>query len=233
MSYANLLVPPRLRGTEHLDDRTLDPAVALRSLADVIRANRLFGGTNAVLAELRPLLGGAPRALTLLDAGTGAGDIPAAARRLAESRSITLDTIGLEWTLPLTRAAAPQCQSALAGDARALPFASRSVDIVTCSQVLHHFDDAGAIALLTELNRVAKQRVIIGEIRRSWLAASGLWLASWPLGFHPASRHDGVVSVMRGFVRADLSALVRRATGIEPTVTLRPGFRISASWTPQ
>ena len=233
MSYANPLVPRRIRGTEHLDDRTLDPALALRSLADVRRANRLFGGTSAVLAELRPLLCGAPRTLTLLDVGTGAGDIPAAARQLAASRGITLDTIGLEWTLPLTRGAAPQCNTALTGDARALPFASRSIDVVTCSQVLHHFDDTGSIALLVELTRVARQRVIVGEIRRSWLAAGGLWLASWPLGFHPVSRHDGVVSVLRGFVRADLGALVRRATASDPSVTARAGFRITASWTPQ
>ena len=233
MSDANPLVPLRIRGFEHLDDRALDPALALRSLADVQRANRLFGGTNAVLAELRPMLSGAPRTLTLLDVGTGAGDIPAAARRLGQSRGVTIDTIGLEWTLPLARAAAAQCRTTLTADARTLPFVSRSVDIVTCSQLLHHFDDADALALLGELNRVAKQHVIIGEIRRSWLAAGGLWLASWPLGFHPVSRHDGVVSVLRGFVRADLGPLVRRATGIAPTVTLRPGFRISASWIPR
>ena len=241
MNPASLLAPPRIRATEHLDDPRLDTALALRSLADICRSNRLFGGRRAVLAELLPAFasaaalvppGAMPRAMTLLDVGTGFGDIPAAARALAASMGVTLETTGLEWTVPLAAAARRQCATSVAGDARRLPFDERSVDIVTCSQLLHHFDDADSVALLREMHRVARVRVIVGEIRRSWLAAAGLWLASWPLGFHPVSRHDGVVSVLRGFRRAELAYLIQRATGATPSVANRVGFRVTASWSP-
>lgn len=242
MNPASLLNPPRIRAFEHLDDPQLDSALALRSLADIRCANRLFGGRRAVLAELRPVFAAAvaptgafatatrPRPLTLLDVGTGAGDIPAAARRLAAAMGVTLEITGLEWTAPLAGAARHLCATAVAGDARRLPFADRSIDIVTCSQLLHHFDDADALALIREMHRVARARVIVGEIRRSWFAAAGLWLASWPLGFHAVSRHDGVVSVLRGFRGAELADLIRRATGAAPSVANRLGFRVTASW---
>ena len=226
--------PPRYRGTELLDDPRGDSALALRSLQDIRSANRLFGGRDAVLAELRPAFGtpAAARTLTLLDVGTGAGDIPAAARGLASAMGIALRTTGLERTVALAAAAAPLCGDAVAGDALDLPFADRSVDVVTCSQVLHHFADAEAALLLREMHRVARVRVIVGDLRRSWFAAAGLWLASWPLGFHPVSRRDGVVSVMRGYRGTELRELVRNATGANPTVRDRPGFRVTASWIP-
>ncbi len=186
-----------------------------------------------MLAEVGAVLAAAPAGeLTLLDVGTGAGDIPQAARALALRTGRSLRTTGLEWTLPLATAARSRCGDSVAGDAAALPFADGSVDIVTCSQVLHHFADAEASALLREMHRVARRRVIIGEIRRSWFAAAGLWLASWPLGFHPVSRHDGVVSVMRGYLCHELRALVQRAVGVTADVRNRAGFRVTASWSP-
>jgi 2-polyprenyl-3-methyl-5-hydroxy-6-metoxy-1,4-benzoquinol methylase len=225
--------PARIRGTEFLDNPGLDPALALRSLEDVARCNRLFGGASAVLAELRPLLVAARRQrvpLTLLDVGTGAGDIPLRVRREGERHGVEITTIGLELNVVLAAACRPRAGEAIAGDALALPFADRSVDIVTCAQVLHHFDEREAGTLLAELHRVARMRVIVSELRRTWAAAGGVWLASWALGFHPVSRHDGVVSVLRGFRARELADAVHAATGRHAIVQDRRGFRVTASW---
>lgn len=233
MSVASLLAPPRVRGREWLDDASLDPAIAIRSLEDVRRANALFGGAAAVLAELRallPSLAGHARDVTLLDAGTGAGDIPAAARRLAATYGVSLRTFGLERTLPLAASARAACGVTVSADALRLPFTDRSVDLVTCSQLLHHFADRDAATLLRELHRVARHAVVVGEIRRSWFALAGIWLASWPLRFHPVSRHDGMVSVLRGFTSRELESVVHAATGTVPAVRRRPGFRVTATW---
>lgn len=229
-----MLTPARRRGSEILDDPHADPVLALRSLRDVALANRLFGGRQAVLSELRALLQVYPQGhrLTLLDVGTGLGDIPAAAARLAASRGLSVHTIGLERTVPLARAAAARCRSTLTANAMTLPFASGSVDIVTCSQVLHHFDGPDAEQLLRECTRVARTAVIVGDLRRSWLAVAGLWSTSFVLGFHPVSRHDGVVSVLRGYTRAELRDLVRTATGCPSHIRHRLGFRITAVWSP-
>ena len=230
-----MLTPPRRRGIEYLDEPGVDPALVRRSLADVARANTLFGGTRAVLAELDRVLGDVPsgRALTLLDVGTGAGDIPARAARLAGRRGLRLTTVGLDESETLALATRGLLSATVRGNALALPFAERSVDLVTCSQVLHHFPDPDALRVIAEMNRVARVRVIISDLRRSWLAAGGIWLASFPLGFHPVSRHDGVVSVMRGYTAGELSRLVSRSIGTVPTVRHRLGFRVTASWTPE
>jgi SAM-dependent methyltransferase len=227
------LTPTRRRGVEKLELPGVPGAVVRRSLADVARANTLFGGTRAVLAELRPVFAaGGDRTLTLLDVGTGAGDIALAAGLGASKRGIDLVTIGADSSIALATGPAARLDISVAADALALPFADRSVDVVVCSQLLHHFTDREIGCVLRELHRVARVRVIVSDLRRSWIAAAGIWLASFPLRFHPISRHDGVLSVLRGFTTSELSAHIVRATGARPSVSRRLGWRITASWTP-
>ena len=101
-----------------------------------------------------------------------------------------------------------------------------------CSQVLHHFAGRQASELLREMDRVARVRVIVSDLRRSWIAAAGLWLVSFPLRFHAVSRHDGVVSVMRGFTPAELVDTVYEAIARRPVAHRRRVFRVTTSWAP-
>lgn len=232
-----LLTPRRRRGLEYLDEPGVDGRVTVRSLRDVACANRYFGGASAPLAELRIALRelrtlADGEVAVLLDVGTGLGDIAARARAVAADAGIPLRTVGVDASEPLARNASCPALPTARADALALPFADDSVDIVLCSQLLHHFESARAVELLRELDRVAKHRVIVSDLRRSWFAASGIWLASFPLRFHPVSRHDGVVSVLRGFTRRELEEMVGHAVNRQARVRQRPTFRLTAAWTP-
>ncbi len=230
---SSLLTPPRRRGYEILDDPLVDDRLRSRSLADVARSNTIFGGSHAVQAELESALDASSSpVLSLLDVGTGIGDIPARAMRRWSARGRTITAFGVDISPSLLRDARASGLVPICADALALPIASKSVDIVICSQTLHHFEAAEAVSVLRELDRVARERVIVSDLRRSWLAAAGIWLASYPLGFHPVSRHDGVVSVLRGFTPDELRQLVERATRQTPTARRRIGFRTTASWIP-
>jgi len=226
-----VFVPRRRRGFEHLDDPAVDDALRERSLRDVRRANTVLGGRWAVLREVARLLPALPADLTLLDVGTGLGDIPAGAHALARRKGVRLMTIGLDEAASLARLSAGLLDAGACGDARRLPFADASVDIVTCSQVLHHFDEGDIPLVLRELTRVARRAVIVSDLRRSWIAAAGFWLVTWPLRFHPVSRHDGLTSVLRGFTARELRAHAGHI-GQRATVRRHIGFRLTATWTP-
>ena len=230
---SSLLTPQRRRGIEILDDPRVDDQMRLRSLADVARSNSIFGGWRAVQAELAMALNATgAHQLSLLDVGTGIGDIPARVQETWHARGVSVTTFGIDISASLLRDARASGLIPICADALALPIATKSVDIVICSQTLHHFEASDAIAVLRELDRVARDRVIVSDIRRSWLAAAGIWLASYPLGFHPVSRHDGVVSVLRGFTTGELSQLVQKAILQTPVARRRLGFRTTASWVP-
>jgi 2-polyprenyl-3-methyl-5-hydroxy-6-metoxy-1,4-benzoquinol methylase len=231
---SSLLTPQRRRGYEILDDPQVDDVVRARSLSDVARSNSIFGGARAVQAELATVLGTIRKSsVSLLDVGTGIGDIPALAVRSWRTRGMTIDAFGVDLSPGILRRARDAGLTPVCADALALPLASKSVDVVICSQTLHHFESRNAIDVLRELDRVARVRVIVSDIRRSWLAAAGIWLASYPLHFHPVSRHDGVVSVLRGFTPEELGQLVYKATEQRPVARRRLGFRTTASWTPR
>jgi SAM-dependent methyltransferase len=226
----NVLVPGRRRGFEILDDPETDPELRERSLRDVRRSNTLLGGTLAVLSELARVLPSLGPSASLLDVGTGLADIPRAARERASESGVALTTFGVDEAETLARVNERLLDGSACADARRLPFADASIDVVTCSQVLHHFTDAEIPDVLRELDRVARRRVIVSDLRRSWLAACGFWLVTWPLGFHPVTRHDGVVSVLRGFTPSELAGHVLAATGRRAEVRRHLGFRLTASW---
>lgn len=225
-----MLVPGRKRGFEHLDDPDTPPDLRARSLRDVRRANILLGGTHAVLAELSRVLPALGERATLLDVGTGLADIPARAAGRARERNVMLTTFAVDEAESLLHAAAASIDAGICADVRRLPFAAASVDVVTCSQVLHHFTDDEVPAVLDELQRVARRYVVVSDLRRSWVAALGFWALTWPLGFHPVTRHDGYTSVLRGFTPDELARHVRDATGRAPDVRRHPGFRVTATW---
>jgi SAM-dependent methyltransferase len=224
-----MLTPRRRRGVELLDDPNIDPAIRERSLRDVTRSNRWLGGLRAATIELHDILRNRANAI-LLDVGTGLGDIPACAAQEASGCSVT--TIGVDEARSLLVAARSRITFGVCASALALPFRDRSVDVVLCSQVLHHFDHVDAQRLVSELHRVARVAVIISDLRRSWIAAAGFWLVSFPMRFHRVTRHDGTVSVMRGFTAVELRDIVRSATGVAPRVKHRLGYRLTARWSP-
>lgn len=229
----SLLTPARRRGVEFLDEPGVAADLMTRSMKDVARANVLFGGRRAALAELRPVFERVKGRCELLDVGTGLGDIPAAAKTLAKKMGVDLRTVGIDMSFPLVALQRGLIDAVVRGDALALPFRNRSVDVVMASQILHHFQFESAVDFVREMNRVARQRVVISDLRRSRIAAAGLWIGSFPLGFHPVSRHDGVVSIFRGFVPEELADIVGAATGTRPEVNRRIAFRLTTSWNPQ
>jgi ubiquinone/menaquinone biosynthesis C-methylase UbiE len=228
-----MLTPARRRGVEILDDPTTDPAIRERSIGEVMRSNQMLGGLRAALLAIREELAKVGTTGTLLDVGTGLADIPAGAVADAARRGVALTAIGIDEAASLLVAAGNRLTHAVAANALALPFRDHSIDVVMCSQVLHHFENADAQQLLAEMNRVARHAVVVSDLRRSAVAATGFWLVCFPLRYHRVTRHDGVVSIFRGFTARELNELIRAATGVAPIVRRRLGFRLTARWSPR
>lgn len=224
------LTPSRRRGVEILDDSATPAEIRSLAMADLVRSNALFGGTRATVRALRTVLPHLGREATLLDVGTGLADIPDGARRAAARTGVRLAMLGLDVSEQVVHAARRRLDGVVVGDARRIPLADSSVDVVTCSQLLHHFECDDAHQVIAELHRVARRWVVIADLRRSWLAAGGFWIASIALRFHPVTRVDGVASVLRGFTDAELSAWVQRATGITPRIERGRFWRVCAVW---
>jgi SAM-dependent methyltransferase len=220
-------------GTELLDDPAADPALAAESLRNITRANRWFGGAAAVRFGLGRALDGMARGITvsLLDIGTGAGDLPGAARRWAERRGLRLVPVGLERSrvaATLAHRAGVPCAVACAG---VPPVGDKSVDVVLVSQLVHHLDAGSAVRLLRTCDRLARRAVIVTDLRRGTLGRLAFWVGARALRFDPVTVADGMTSIRRGYTTSELRALLARA-GVRGVVTRRPGYRLVAVWRP-
>jgi SAM-dependent methyltransferase len=203
-----------------------------RMLRDIAMSNRLFGGRHAVRWGLARLFdpSDAGGQFTLLDVGTGAGDLPLDATRWAARRGLTLRGAGLE----RTRAAAHLARSAglpvVIGCASTLPVRERSVDVILVSQLAHHLDDTDVVALFRACSVAARRGVIVADLRPSTLAARAYRIGSRLLGMHRMTRVDGVTSIARGFTSERMRALVSQAGHPGAAIAALPFARITAAW---
>jgi len=221
-------------GAELLDDPAANPAAVAESLRNIGRANRWFGGAAAVRFGLARTLANVPpgTTLSLLDLGTGLGDLPRVAVRWGAARGIRVVPVALEVNrVAATLASGSGVPTALAC-AGAPPFRDKGVDVVLVSQVAHHLSEASVVHLLKTCDRLARRAAIVADLRRSPIARQAFWCGAQLLRFDPVTVADGITSIRRGFSPHELSSLMARA-GVEGRVYRRPGFRLVATWLPQ
>lgn len=224
------LVPAQSTAPELLDGGIADQELLRANLRDMARANRWLGANGAVVRRVAEWLHDLSPDYTprILDVATGGADLPLRLYAWGIKHRRPLHVLASDNSadvLRVTRAEVGHVPIRLVRhDALALPFADGAVDIVTCTQALHHFDGAAAIGLLRELARVARIGVIVNDLRRSYPAYWGARLLAWgPVT--QLSRHDGPLSVLRAYTVAEVEALVQ-AAALPGHVVSAPGFRV-------
>jgi SAM-dependent methyltransferase len=227
------MVTPRLLGvTERMEQLGLETSELRLALENLACVNRRFGATRLVLHHLAALCGGSPAPVSILDVGTGYADIPRAVARWARRRGRPVRITAMDrhaGTLALAgRACADYPEIRLQrGDALALPFPPQNFDVVLASQILHHMEGEEPVQLLRELARVARRGILVHDLRRgAW--PQFLTRVALPLVTRsPVIRHDGPMSIRRGYLPAELLDLAREAGWRRPCLTRHAFFRLA------
>ncbi len=216
-------------GVEALDSPSCEPMIARATLNDITRCNTLFGGRAAVVYGVRQLLeqSNARGPVTLLDVGAGSGDVASYLVQRSHHKEPRIRAIALDWHAEAARLCKEASLPTVIADVGAVPMRERSVDIIIASQLLHHYSRHVATTLVRTLVLTARLGVVVADLRRARRAMWGIRFASLALNFHPATRHDGVLSVQRGFSDREFVSLFRSAN-VNAAVHRRPGFRLVA-----
>lgn len=211
----------RIHAEEILDAGTASPSDVRESLADLRRVNAWLGGRRLLRLLLREQLRrtGLTR-FSLLDAGTGSGDLATYVAREFPATVVGLDRQPLHLATHLDRSWTP-----IAADMLAMPFPPRSFDFVTANLVLHHFDDDTAVELLRSMAMIARHALLVNDLERHILP--WLFIQHSPFARNYISRVDGATSVQRAFTRDELEAVARRAGFTRFRVRTHVPFRLS------
>lgn len=183
-------------------------------LSDTAFINRHLGDRRALERTLfRDVKTKGLRELKLLDVGAGSGELLWATSRFASDSGLRAALTGIDLNEVSVRAAATTLQeysiSFVRGDALKLPFRDRSFDYVISSLFLHHLSDEQIGLALEEMARVARLGVYVIDLERNALAYLLFRAASIAFRFSPMVRHDGALSVQRGFKPLELLSAAR------------------------
>jgi SAM-dependent methyltransferase len=230
----HLLPVPRRRDDPELMDRPGLPEAEVAHAYRVLgRVNRQFFGGRPILrrelsralAEDRPVPGST---VGLLDVGSGSGDLAAFAADWLRGVGLRAFPVALDRDPTALGLAAASGLHALRADALRLPLPDRSVDLTLAVKFAHHFRGPDLPRLLAEMARVSRRRVLVLDLRRSWAAYWGF--VAWSRAFTRSRlvRHDGPLSVLRGFTPEELAELARASDApFAWDVRRHPGFQLA------
>ena len=179
--------------------------------------NRLLGNYSNVVRGLARLVGTQRiDRFSLLDIGTGSGDIPTAIARWARRNGIAVRISALEPEPVTVAQAAEQTRdfsevTVVRGDGMAPPFHSASFDFVLASQLLHHFSEEQIVRLLRIWSPLARRAIIVSDLVRHPLAYYGIRLLTKCFTRNAMTRTDAPLSVARAFTLGEWRALLREA----------------------
>lgn len=188
------------------------------SLRAIVRLNGLFGGRRLTLRHVRDLLDGLPadRAVTVLDVGAGAADIPVTLVRWARRAGRRIRVFALDrgtFTLRVARghaAAYPEI-TFVQGDALALPVALGSVDVVISAMTLHHLRPEETTRYLTEMDAAARLGWVVNDLVRGRVGYLLVWVLTRLFSRSAMARQDGPVSILRSYTPPEVVALCEKA----------------------
>lgn len=203
----------RLRATqavENMDLSDCDPRRLERTYHQFGAVNRLFAGWRGLyIRELRPLLF-ANQACTVLDIGSGGGDLAMMLAKWAAHDRLELAITGID---PDSRAHAfASNRQKVAGvhfrqaHSADLVREGRHYDVVISNHVLHHLKPVELTSLLADSQMLAARLCLHNDLRRSPAAYALFSIAALPFT-GSFIRSDGLTSIRRSFTPAELAVL--------------------------
>lgn len=219
----------KTRSTEEeiLDDAST-PAAEIHASLDFMRSiNRFFGGVSAVtdfFDRADP-----PAEFTVLDLGTGSGDIPLSLAKWARHAGKSVRVTGLDTNPHCLSYAKKHCS---APEIRYLCASAFDIhhlgtfDYVISSMFFHHLNDADIVRLLGLMATSARRGFLVNDLYRGRRAhTAALFAAS--LSGKKVVIHDAALSVRRGFVEPDFEKYKTLAALPKAEIRRRPWFRIT------
>ena len=207
----------RVIADELMDADDLDPATYARVLADLDRANGYSFGARPTLAFLDAVVARhQPKRLRILDVGSGSGWMLKEIDQwqYLSHKGLKLELLGIDLnprSEAVGRSSTPRDAPIDYRTGDYANTAGEGWDIVISSLVTHHMTDAQRTAFLRFMEREARLGWFVNDLQRSRIARSLFSVGAAALRLHPIVRHDGALSVARGFVRDEWLAMLAGA----------------------
>jgi len=202
---------------EHIDTGNYTAEEYEDCISELQLVNRWMGDAHSLRATLlRDIEAQRLTSFSMLDVGAGSGELLRVAATWARQTNRALRAVGLELNERMAESIVEESERfdeivSVSGDALELPFADAQFDYVICSLFTHHLLDEQVVEVLREMRRVAKRRIFVIDLHRHPVAYF-LYTTLGKIVLHNRLvRHDGALSILRGFKSDELLELAQRA----------------------
>ena len=214
---------------EMIDSR-IDRDLLYQNLHELDIANRLFGGHAASLCGIKELVKDRTKIYHVADLGCGSGDSLKHMADWARNNHYKLLLTGIDRSEPVIDYMKGHCTGypeikGVVSDYRKY-MQDHPVDIVHCSLFCHHLSDNEILGLLNLFNLMVTTGFIINDLERSPAAYYSVKMLTNMIRSTSLSKHDGPVSVLRGFKVEELEALLKKGSSFKCTIQRRRAFRL-------
>ena len=215
--YPRQVFDIRSNEPERIDTGEYTPDEYETFLREIAFINRHFGDKRALEKTLlRDIKSDDIREFSVLDVGCGSGELLRVIADYAEIRHHAASLTGLDLN-PIssntTRDLSRDYSSIVTvqGDALTLPFSRDSFDYAISSLFFHHLTDDQIVAALREMSRVARRGIFVIDLHRDVVPYIGYKIMCFVFRISELVRHDGSLSIRKGFSPDDLERLARSA----------------------
>lgn len=206
--------------TERMDAPDCDPIMLNRTYAQFRFINTVVAGWQETYRRhLCPVLH-RDRATTVLDIGSGGGDMPRALIRWAARDGYQLHVTAIDpdprahfWATGQPPVPGLIFEQAFSNDLLAQ---GRTFDVVTSNHLLHHLDDGQFQELLVDSQQLARAKAVHSDISRSRWAYLLFSTATWPFFRRSFIREDGLTSIRRSYTGGELQHILPPGWRVEP-----------------
>ena len=191
-------------------------------LRELRLVNRWLGGLPAALREIQSQVQRISkekrdsRKIRIVDLGSGSSDIPLALVAWAKKKGYPLQVLAVDRSSSACKIAQHHTRNCpditvLQGDAQQSFLKENGCDLVICSAFLHHFTDQEISGLLKDWASKSRAGIVVSDLHRHPLAYYGIVCLTRLLSRSRVIRHDGPLSVLKGFRKKELLAILERA----------------------
>jgi 2-polyprenyl-3-methyl-5-hydroxy-6-metoxy-1,4-benzoquinol methylase len=190
-----------------MDDFSINDDRVDDALNEIKLVNKFLGGISTSKAGFRILFNhNKSKPVKVLDIGSGASDIFEALQK----RDLNLKVYSLDRNERICEVIkAEKTASPIYGDAQNLPIKKESVSVVHASLFLHHFTEVELKEIFKSSLDIAKNGIIINDLRRSVWALIGIKLLIFIFSKSSMVKNDAPLSVKKAFIKSDLINILK------------------------
>lgn len=220
----------RTEAVELMDDFNLQGDELHDALDKIAKINQFLGGNHVTLKGVMKLLPKSFTNITIIDVGCGNGDMLRCIADYGIKKDLKFTLIGIDAN-DFTVNYAKECSkkypniSYLCMDI--FSEASKEVkgDIVLTTLTLHHFKNSEIEYLISLFMKQASLGVVINDLQRSKMAYRLFQLLCFIFPWSHLTKHDGLISILRGFKKDELQAYASKFNQGIHTIEWKWAFR--------